>query len=116
MDLPVYWRFVTELWADYSTAGGWEAQMVGDYDGDNGDDIAQFHPSNGTWWISRSTGNSFSTRRWADFSTDDGWQARRTADFNADGRDDIAQFHPSNGSWWISRSTGSGFTTSNWTG
>jgi hypothetical protein len=103
------------LWADYATATGWSAQLVGDFDGNGRDDIANFHPSNGTWWISTSTGSAFSNPAlWADFSTPTGWTAQLVGDFDGNGRDDIANYHSSNGSWWVSRSTGSSFTTSRW--
>ena len=102
------------LWATFSTRTGWATHIVGDFTGDGRDDIVSYHPSNGSWWVSRSTGSGLSTSRWATFSTRTGWATHMVGDFNGDGRDDIVSYHPSNGSWWVSRSTGSGFSTSRW--
>jgi hypothetical protein len=101
------------MWADFSTTTGWEARIIGDFDGDDRDDIAQFHPSNGTWWVSRSTGSALSTSLWADFSTARGWSFQAAGDFDGDGRADAMNMH-SNGSWWLARSTGVSFTTVKW--
>src|SRR5262249_8656954 len=56
--------FTTSTWADFSTDSGWLSQVVGDFNNDGRDDIANFHPSNGTWWTTLSTGSSFDTRLW----------------------------------------------------
>jgi hypothetical protein len=53
------------LWADYSTATGYTAQLVGDFSGDGRADIANHHRI-GSWVISRSTGGGFSTSTWYD--------------------------------------------------
>jgi glucose/arabinose dehydrogenase len=103
-----------QIWSGSSFGRGWQSALTGDFDGDDRDDIAQFHPSNGTWWVSRSTGTGFSTTKWADFTTASGWTEQLVGDFDGDGRDDIANYFPGNGSWWVSRSTGAGFTTGKW--
>ncbi|HYO54726.1 VCBS repeat-containing protein, partial [Archangium sp.] len=85
-----------------------------DFNGNGYSDTASFDPSNGTWWVSLSTGSSFSTGLWDDFGTNSGWTSQVVGDFNGDGRSDIANFHPSNGTWWVSLSTGSSFSTGLW--
>ncbi len=102
------------LMADFSTASGWGSQLVGDFDGDGLDDIANYHSKSGRWWVSESTGSGFVTRLWADFSTASGWGSQLVGDFDGDGLDDIANYHSKSGRWWVSESTGSGFVTRLW--
>jgi putative transposon-encoded protein len=69
-----------------------------DFDGDERTDISVFRPSNGQWWLGRSTaglivhtfGNS------ADLPV--------PGDFTGDRSTDVAIFRPSNGEWFVLRS------------
>ncbi|MGE3804901.1 MAG: beta strand repeat-containing protein, partial [Gemmataceae bacterium] len=111
-------HFDTTLWADFFTNSGWSTQVVGDFNGDGRDDIANFHPGTGSWYVSiaNDTGDGFVTTLWADFFTNSGWTAQVVGDFNGDGYDDIANFHPMTGNWWVSISndTHDGFVTTLW--
>src|SRR6185436_16090889 len=101
------------LWADFGTNSGWTSQVVGDFDSDGfQDDIANFHPSNGNWWVSLGNGSKFTTTQWADFGTNSGWTSQIVGDFDSDGfLNDIANFHPANGTWHVCRGNGSSFPT-----
>lgn len=70
-----------------------------DFDGDNKSDISIFRPSNGQWWINRSSNATT-------FATTFGQTTDKImpADFTGDGRSDIAFFRPSTGSWFVLRS------------
>ena len=102
------------IWSTASHGVGWSQLVSVDFTGDGTADVAEFHPSNGTWWISRSTGAGFATTRWSDFATNSGWGPQLVGDFNGDGRDDIANYYQGNGTWWVSISNGTGFSTSLW--
>ncbi len=77
-----------------------------DYDGDDRDDVAIWRPSNGTWYIRRSTNLNFDIIGW-------GQQGDIPApgDFDGDGRDDPTVYR--NGVWYHVRST-LGLAQSNW--
>lgn len=75
-----------------------------DYDGDGKTDLSIFRPSNGQWWINRSSnGSTFAAR----FGTSS--DKIVPADYTGDGKTDIALFRPSNGNWFILRSEDSSF-------
>lgn len=82
-------------WINWGTNG--DKIVHGDYDGDGVDDLAVYRPSNGTWYISQSTGGN----RILTFgiSTD----IPVPADYDGDGRTDIAVYR--DGVWYIDGST-----------
>jgi uncharacterized delta-60 repeat protein len=73
--------------------------VIGDFDGDLRNDFAVFRPSNGTWYIQKST-EGFYAVKWG-LAED----LPVPADYDGDGKTDIAVYR--NGVWYQLRSTGS---------
>ncbi|HEX6126599.1 MAG TPA: M36 family metallopeptidase [Pyrinomonadaceae bacterium] len=71
-----------------------------DFDGDGKTDVSVFRPSEGNWYLNRST-DGFTVANWG-LSTD----IQTPGDFDGDGKADTAVFRPSTGTWWILRSSG----------
>ena len=69
-----------------------------DLDGDERSDLSIFRPSNGQWWVKRSSGGTYA----ATFGTQTDKQA--PADYTGDGKVDIAFWRPSDGQWYVLRS------------
>ena len=70
-----------------------------DFDGDGKTDLSVFRPSEGNWYLNRSTAG-FTSVNWGlpgDIPT--------PGDFDGDNKADTAIFRPSTGVWWIQRST-----------
>jgi len=70
-----------------------------DFDGDGKSDHGIFRPSNGQWWINRSSTNTTPV-----FSFGTSTDRIAPADFTGDGKADVALFRPSTGEWYILRS------------
>ena len=75
-----------------------------DFDGDGKTDIGIFRPSNGQWWINRSSNNSTFVQAFGNSA-----DRIAPADFTGDGKADIAIFRASNGQWYVLRSENSTF-------
>jgi uncharacterized delta-60 repeat protein len=74
-----------------------------DYDGDGKSDISIYRPSNGQWWLNKSSANvnvfQFGT------STD----KLAPGDYTGDGKTDVAFWRPETGEWFILRSEDSSY-------
>jgi hypothetical protein len=86
---------------------------VGDFDGDDRDDLGFFDPNNSSFHVSLSTGSSFAgtgSGRWLDpleFGNANG--RYYVAYFNGGKKADLGFFYPANNTFWVTLSTGSGF-------
>jgi hypothetical protein len=83
------------------------ARSRADFDGDGRTDMSVFRPSDGVWYLAKST-EGFSGAAWGTSG-----DIPAPGDFDGDGREDVAIFRPSTGTWWILKS-GGGLTTYNW--
>ncbi|NMS24918.1 FG-GAP repeat domain-containing protein, partial [Vibrio parahaemolyticus] len=72
--------------------------VPGDYDGDGKTDLAVFRPSNGVWYIWRSSDGTAAIYQWG-ISPDKPFQA----DYDGDGKTYVVVFRV--GQWWINAST-----------
>jgi hypothetical protein len=90
--------------------GGSDYTWVGDFNGDNIDDIAS--AIGGSVRVHLSNGSEFRSETWnvANQWASGAWT--RVGDFNGDGKDDIAS--ASGGTVYMKRSTGGGFISESW--
>lgn len=81
-----------------------------DYDGDGKADVSVFRPPAGSWFISKSSNNSFSAVNFG-ISNDQ----IVPADYDGDGKTDVAVFRKSaNSSWYILQSSDNTFRSAVW--
>lgn len=71
-----------------------------DFDGDGRTDLSVFRPSDGNWYVSRSSDSGYQVTAWG-LSTD----ILTPGDYDGDGKTDHAVFRPSDGVWWILQSS-----------
>jgi hypothetical protein len=71
-----------------------------DYDYDGITDIAVYRPSEGIWYIRRSSDSGLTAVRWGSAS-----DIPLTGDFDGDGRADFVVYRPSDGTWSLLQTT-----------
>lgn len=103
-----YAQFEFTRYARVSPSPGWSF-FAGEFTGDSRDDLAAYHPSDGSVWVGRNRGADFDFRRYATVSPAAGWRFV-AGDFTSDGLSDLAAYHPTDGIIWVGRNTGSSFT------
>jgi SpoIID/LytB domain protein len=114
--LGARWTFRTRSWhAGVADPAAWEDGVVGDFDGDGRDDIAEYRTSTATWDVLRSTGSGFSRSTFYDFATQNPqWNDFVVADFDGDGRDDILHHDLVTGDLFVLFAEGAAFTPTPW--
>jgi hypothetical protein len=83
----------------YSCSLATTVRSRADFDGDGKTDLSVFRPSEGNWYLNRTTAG-FTVANWG-LSSD----LTTPGDFDGDGKTDVAVFRPSTGTWYALQSS-----------
>lgn len=106
---PVGGLVLRDIAIGRSTASG-AATATTDFDGDGRTDYSVFRLSSDTWFVNRSSNNSFFSTAFGTSVTD----ILTPGDFDGDGKSDIAVWRASNGTFFVLRSSDGGVTQFQW--
>lgn len=95
---------VNHLITTLSSSATWTDMMVGNFDGNDGDELIARNQTTGQWWFT----NGLTTVVWGGWAPSVSWVDVKTGDFNADGKADIVGRWAESGQWWAAMSTGTG--------
>ncbi|MGB7925152.1 MAG: S8 family serine peptidase [Pyrinomonadaceae bacterium] len=81
----------------------------GDYDGNGKTDMAVFRGSEGAWYISQGSSQTFTRVAWGTSG-----DVAAPGDYDGDGKTDVAVWRPSNGTWYVLRSSDGALQAAQW--
>jgi hypothetical protein len=76
------------------------SHVAADFDNDGKTDVSIYRPTDGSWWVSKSSNGASVLQPWG--QTGD---IPVPGDYDGDGKTDYAIFRPSTGQWWIIQSS-----------
>jgi len=93
---------IRQFWYDFAVVDpNWGSHVVGDYNGDDRDDILSWDAATGDLIVLFSDGSAMTPTPWQTLPNNGAWQHLQAADFTGDGHDDLAAYDPAAGTWWV---------------